>query len=871
MRKILSKIAGLALGLSLAAGVGVAISSKKADSVHAAEEVYHNMIFNSTNNSKGVSSYSNSWTNTTDGFTWNLTNWNNYNNGWSYIKAGHKSTAYVATISTASAVDKAVTKVDVVINAVTSANINSLKLYYGSSANPTTNETSITVGTGTKTVTIPSGSRAANLYYRLAVDCKAAANGSFTLGDFKLYTEASTSTYTVSFNGNGATGSMASISGLSGAYTLPNNGFSVPSGKAFAGWKAENTGNLIAAGASYTLTGNVTFYAQWAVAHNVTYSAGENGTGTYVHSSQPAGTYTLLPFSSLSGVSASSGYRFKDYTVGGVSKAAGATITLSAATSITVNFELIPIETTYNFVKTWGWGTTYGTKTIDGKTEVSGDYGATIVLARTNIQSSGVGSDRPYLCGNTNADAKMITFTLTESGYKLKDVTITFEQRGSNAPGMKLFKGDTNTGTALDSGTIGSKNTLSATNLNDTVFTVTLNAGGTSNKGVALTSIYISIEPLASFGTLHHITITNLPNVVYHVGETYSPAGLTVIAYDGSDEATANFKDVTESVETDLDNPTAFVDSDVPGFDCDVQYSGDGGTDTKSFHVYVYALAEYELVTSEPSDWSGQYLIVGVHENTNYAMNGAISNLDIEGNHKTVVPDENDVIQNGQELEWTIAAYSTGYSIQGKSGKYIGWSSGSANGLTVSDTALVNTLTLSGSEVSVVGTGGRKLSFNSDGEGRFRYYQSGSVQLYKLKVADNADEYAQLFLGAFTCDSTGENAPTFVIKEGTTYWSWSLLEDEYNNLTAVEKEQFRLGVPSQTGSNIEKALARYDLVVRKYGWDNFMSRTITSGAPYIQPITNNNSSTIIIVVVALTSITSIGVVLVIKRRRSLVK
>lgn len=546
----------------------------------------------------------------------------------------------------------------------------------------------------------------------------------------------------------------------------------------------------------------------------------------------------------------------------------------SVSMTCTVSVSPAPLDTTYVFATNYStyastWNSTYGEKTLAGTTDVGGDYTATIVLARANKQSSGVGSDKPYICGNTNADAKMITFTLTETGYKIKDVTITFEQRGTNAPAMKLFKGDTNTGTALDSGTIGTKNTLSTTNLNDTIFTVTLNAGGTSNKGVALTSIYISVEAQSSFGTLDHIKITGLPNVVYHVGETYSATGLVVTAYDGADESTANFKDVTASVETDLDNPTPFIDSDVPGFDCDVQYTGDGGSDTKSFHVYVFALAEYELVTSEPADWSGQYLIVGIKDTTNLAMNGALENIDVEGNHKTVTPDANDVIEDGQELEWTIASYSTGYSIQGKSGKYIGWSSGSGNGLTVSDTALVNTLSISGEDVTIAGSGGRHLSLNTDGSGRFRYYQSGTVKLYRLKESDNADAFAQLFLGAFTCDSSGINKPTFAWKEeGVTRWSWSLLITEYNTLTSVEKEQFRLGVASETGTNIEKAIARYDYIVGKYfktgidtSFTDFMNRNpaaIGSSSIMLATVAKNSGTTIAIIAISAVSLAAIG-------------
>lgn len=70
------------------------------------------------------------------------------------------------------------------------------------------------------------------------------------------------STFTVSFNANGAEGEMAAIPEQSGNYILPACTYTYE-GKHFTGWKAGNTGDLIAAGAEYVLSADVTFYAQW--------------------------------------------------------------------------------------------------------------------------------------------------------------------------------------------------------------------------------------------------------------------------------------------------------------------------------------------------------------------------------------------------------------------------------------------------------------------------------------------------------------------------------------------------------------------------------------------------------------------------------
>ena len=230
-------------------------------------------------------------------------------------------------------------------------------------------------------------------------------------------------------------------------------------------------------------------------------------------------------------------------------------------------------------------------------------------------------------------------------------------------------------------------------------------------------------------------------------------------------------------------------------------------------------------------------------------------------------------------MEWTIASYSTGYSIRGKSGKYIGWASGSANGLTCSDTALVNTLSFSSGNVTISGAGGRNLTLNTDGNGRFRYYTSGTVKLYRLKASDNADAYAQLFLGAFTCDSSGINKPTFGWKEeGVTRWTWALLATEYNTLTPVEKEQFRLGVASESGTNIEKAIARYDYVVGKYyktgldtSFTDFMNRDpspVGSSRAILNSVIGESGNTVaIIVIISVVSVSAVGGYFFIRKRK----
>ena len=593
MRKIISKIAGLMLGLSLAAGVGLSVSSSK-----------------QANESKAV----------------------DYNTPTSYSLASNVPTGLTASVSLTKdssgrgmgkgGVDYTLTTASsftgvgkVVVNAATnygSYSSHSISVTVGGNAFSTSKSFTAKASTD-YTFEDSSATGAVVVSFNNAADGTTKSNTIWCL-TVSIYTVA-TASYTVNYYpGTGASGTIPSSTGSSitlKSWSDISSAVTSPSGKAFAGWNTQSDGSGTGYSAGQVVAADLNLYAQWADAYSVTYSAGTNGTGSYVHELQPAGTYSLLPFASLSGVSASSGYRFKDYTVGGVIKNPGDTISIASATSVTVNFEEKPAESTYDFTAnfstyagSWsGYGTHEG---LNGVTDIGGDYASTIDLYYVSKQSGTI-TDRPVFASKTASGswAKVLQFTLDESGYKIDSIVITFAQWSSKTPDVALFKGNSASGTALDTATIGTKNTLSASDFNGTVFTIGYcDKNGSSNVQSGLTSIYITLVPLASFGTLDHITITSLPNVVYHVGETFDFTGLAVMAYDGANEGTANFKDVTSSVVTDLDNPSAFVDGDVPGFDCDVSYSGDGGSDTKSFHVYVYALAEYELVESELEDWS---------------------------------------------------------------------------------------------------------------------------------------------------------------------------------------------------------------------------------------------------------------------------
>jgi uncharacterized repeat protein (TIGR02543 family) len=121
-------------------------------------------------------------------------------------------------------------------------------------------------------------------------------------------------TYTVTFNANGGSGTApAKMTATAGSgITLPDVGGLFKNGYAFSGWNTNipGTGTHYDAGSSYTVTGNITLYAEWIVGYTVRFDA-NGGSGTPPSSMAGAAdsSITLPPAGGLS----RSGYAFSGW------------------------------------------------------------------------------------------------------------------------------------------------------------------------------------------------------------------------------------------------------------------------------------------------------------------------------------------------------------------------------------------------------------------------------------------------------------------------------------------------------------------------------------------------------------------------------
>ena len=153
-----------------------------------------------------ISGYDKTWTAIKDGHEWTISNFNNnnWNNSWTYIKAGRKNYDSIATIATHFA--EQISKVVVTVDKVTASKINSFKLIVATDEKfenivEEVEVQQIVTGDIEFALTKPG----ANLYYKIEVDCaSASSNGIIQISKvayWHVVCEHSVETWTPNNNG----------------------------------------------------------------------------------------------------------------------------------------------------------------------------------------------------------------------------------------------------------------------------------------------------------------------------------------------------------------------------------------------------------------------------------------------------------------------------------------------------------------------------------------------------------------------------------------------------------------------------------------------------------------------------------------------
>ena len=168
-------------------------------------------------------------------------------------------------------------------------------------------EITYTACTGIEIENLPAG----NYFVRYAEDNNhfAGTDAEVTVGEGTPLADC-----TITFNGNGGSGSMDSVTVKAGAnYILPECGFTAPADQEFKAWEIGGTEYKV--GDSYTVNGDIEIKALWKnsvitpTTYTVTVSNNGNGTGTATPSTAAAGTTITLT------ATPNTGYHFKEWQV----------------------------------------------------------------------------------------------------------------------------------------------------------------------------------------------------------------------------------------------------------------------------------------------------------------------------------------------------------------------------------------------------------------------------------------------------------------------------------------------------------------------------------------------------------------------------
>ena len=205
--------------------------------------------------------------------------------------------------------------------------------------------------------------------------------------------DSSSHSVTITFNGNGGTGTMDSVTVKAGAnYTLPACGFTEPEGKQFKGWSTSADGSVIS-GTTYEVSSDTTFYAIWeSKEYSIIVTDGKATIGAGSEISKAAQGTTIT----LTANAAPDGKVFDKWVV------ESGNATLEDANSETTTFIMpdseVSVKATYKNAPV----TTYSLTT-----QVNGGHG-TISASKTGL---------------TEGSTETVTFT-PDDGYEIDLVTV---------------------------------------------------------------------------------------------------------------------------------------------------------------------------------------------------------------------------------------------------------------------------------------------------------------------------------------------------------------------------------------------------------------------------------------------------------------
>ena len=510
------------------------------------------------------------------------------------------------------------------------------------------------------------------------------------------------------------------------------------------------------------------------------------------------------------------------------------TVLTSSATSATYEF-----DTDYQY---------FGFRSANGAIYIS-----SIVLEWEPVKPTSITADDSIQL-TLGSKSQIEHELVNEDGYIVSETGVTFS---SNNPCV----------------TVSETGLVEGVSAGEAVVTITSNADETVKKEIPVTvsAQKINVESVTlnknelELQETHgeQLTYTLLPEDASVQDVTWSSdgEGVATVDQDGNvlaiSEGTATIK-----VESD-DDPTKYDECVV--------------TVVEREKVY------FELVDEASKLVNGaQYVIAGEKDSAINVMGHYASGNNIKSSGAVLVNDDDHIYGIKEEVEsvyYTLDQNAEGYWTMFDGAKYLfaaGGTNVNNNYLRAKDTIEDSSkwdITFNGDKIDVASRGGvtnNNMRYNS-GNDLFSCYgydeddnpKQSQLYLYRvIHTAGTAEAYAEYFL-------EDTNA---ICLTGTNHYDalnakWSTYAANYDLLDGEEKAKFLVETPAGV---IKNMLDRYDYLVAKYGFTQFIDgHVVNSVNTFINTLNNNNTMMIVIVSVAVASISLLGVTIFLKKKRAI--
>lgn len=864
MRKIISKIAGLMLGLSLAAGVVVCASVNKVSSVDAADT----LVYTLTPTSGSNNSYAGNCDIEINGVTWNLTG-NSTMQPWRI--GGKNLSGTDRSLYSKTAMTNDISKIEVTHGSASSVTVHSWTVIVSSEANGGGTVVSTLTPTfeTNKTTTIerPEGKSWANCYFKFVYNLTIGGSNKFVeFSEAKFYKTASggdQTYYTVDFDVQGHGSQPSSQQVVDGGHASDPGDLSA-SGWIFGGWYKDADCGVAWNFTSDTISGPTTIYAKWTEesadgdALSFDLRSNPGGWPTQNESTLTDYTYTLNAVSytfKLKNIKQNSGY-------------------LMATSPAVLGLPSISGKKLSKVVASNSSGCSTSTKV-----GISSDDSTNNYISGGEVQTwSATGSEYSYYLDDTEEDT-VYYMIVTNKNAQIINLELTYADAQGTGTQIKLSAPDI----VMDYG-------------DSPVDVVVKDADDTSKviSGCAFSSGTPSIADVVNGKVVAYAKGTSVITVS-HADDTTDPEN--PITYKSTTfKVTVNKQDTI----ADLYSYSSGTSVDFNGYYAGEYADGiilmDGANGMIAYKGASESTWEVDetIVNVKGSMTSYGGLIEVAQGSTITALSGdaatsAASKLSKPTNHKLKASDASSTdaslgnrrtlvsgnLKSIEENSKNAGCYDIVVTVENEDLSLY---------LKKADNVEITLVDESVKTISAYLAANVNKAVTIKG---FTSFFSNAFQVRAYGIVESSDTYT---VEEFAGDVLTETDKVCSLYEDDNKsrlsTTWGELEIKWATLPGTEQEKWQdvntytPNYKNESESVIENALGRYNLLCKKYfGDNNFTDRSDVDGAP-VQPqgsgnvVVNradSNASTIIIVVVALTSITSIGVLLVIKRKRSLVK